>query len=140
MADQHHIVLGLDVGSKRIGVALSDSLTRLPKPLQTLQVSDQIIENIIDLIKQQNASVLVIGLPRNLEGNSTDQTRSVELFARRLRAKIDIPVYFTDEAVTSVQAEAQLRARGRPYAKGDIDALAAVFILEDFLNAHQKIS
>ncbi len=133
-------ILAFDVGSKRIGVARASSLTRLPQSLKTLNVDDKIFDSIADLVSEEGASKIVLGLPRNLDGKPTQQTNYVMAFRDKLNKKLDIPVYLTDEAVTSVKAEEELKAHGRPYAKGDIDALAAVYILEDFLHAHQEVS
>jgi putative Holliday junction resolvase len=134
MSEDATITLGFDVGSARIGVAIANSISRLPKPLTTLEVGEKVYDDIQHLIKHEKAAQIVIGLPRNLDGNETQQTNTIKTFAEGLRTKLNIPIYFTDEAVTSVQAETELKAQGRPYTKEDIDALAAVFILEDFLN------
>ena len=68
-----------------------------------------------------------------MQSQETDQTRTVRDFVRQLQEHTELPVYFQDEAVTSEKAEAELKARKKPYAKGDIDALAATYILVDFL-------
>jgi putative Holliday junction resolvase len=73
-----------------------------------------------------------------MQGQSTDQTRTVEAFGKQLEERLTIPLYWIDEALTSQKAEIELRSRGKPYSKGDIDALAATYILEDFLKAHPK--
>lgn len=130
-------VIALDVGEKRIGVARAGIMTLLPQPFTTLTNSRQIADDIARLLQEQHAVALVIGLPRGLQGQETAQTRSVEAFGHNLTQHLPIPVYWQDEAVTSRQAEAELKARGKPYAKGDIDALAATYILEDFLREHK---
>ncbi|MGD0284429.1 MAG: Holliday junction resolvase RuvX [Candidatus Saccharimonadales bacterium] len=125
--------LALDIGTQRIGVAIGQSSNRLPRPLTVLQNTDTIIEQINQLIQLHKASGLVIGVPRGLDGQTTNQTRYTEDFIKSLTGRIVIPVYKQDEAVTSKQAEAELVARGKPYSKADIDALAATYILDDFL-------
>ena len=81
----------------------------------------------------------MVGLPRGLDGQRTAQTEEVEAFARGLGERFGLPVHMQDEAVTSKQAEAELEARGKPYGKGDIDALAATYILQDWL-ATQEVT
>jgi len=132
-------LIALDVGERRIGVALASSQARLAAPLITLQRGEASVQDIQRLIDQQGASVLVIGLPRGLDGQHTAQTTAVQDFGALLEQNLAIPIYWQDEAVTSRQAEAELEARGKPYQKGDIDALSATYILEDFIRDHPDI-
>ncbi len=125
--------LALDVGARRIGVAIAQTVNRLPKPLTVLQNTDTIFDELKQLIKSHNASGLVVGVPRGLEGQITSQTLYTKEFISNLSKMIKIPVYKQDEAVTSKQAETELNERGRPYSKADIDALAATYILDDFM-------
>jgi putative holliday junction resolvase len=140
MDQSPHNIMALDVGSRRIGVALASSLTRFAQPLTTLHNSDQVIEDIILLIKDNNVGVLVIGIPRGLQGQITDQTTQTNEFIDLLKKHLTIPVYEQDEAVTSLKAESELKQRGKPYQKADVDALAAIYILEDYLHERQAIS
>lgn len=126
-------ILALDVGERRIGVARANTVARIASPLTTLERSAQTPKDIHKLVTGEQASVLVIGLPRGLNGQETAQTAAVEAFADELRTILSVPLKWQDEAVTSHKAEAELTARGKPYAKGDIDALSATYILEDFL-------
>lgn len=127
-------ILALDVGAQRIGVARANSVARIASPLTTLQHTDQIFDDIAQLLKQEQADELVVGLPRGLEGQETDQTRTVRQFVADLQQNITVPVHLQDEALTSVKAEKELEARKKPFAKGDIDALAATYILGDYLD------
>lgn len=126
-------ILALDVGQKRIGVALAHHIARLPRPLQTLNNDDAVWQALKEIIAAEEVAEIVVGLPRNLSGNDTAQTAYATDFADKLQQAVQLPIHFQDEALTSVQAEQELAARGRQFAKGDIDALAAVYILEDFL-------
>jgi len=130
-------ILALDVGERRIGVALANVHVRLASPLTTLQRSDVSPDDIRQLIEQHDVGALVVGLPRGLDGQHTHQTKAVETFAAELAKAVAVPLHWQDEAVTSRQAEAELIARGKPYKKEDIDALSAVYILEDYLRDHQ---
>lgn len=127
-------ILALDLGAQRIGVARANSLARIASPLTTLQHTDSVFADIAALIKREQADELVMGLPRGLDGQETDQTRAIRAFAAELQKHISVPLHFQDEALTSVQAEKELQSRKKPYAKGDIDALAATYILHDFLD------
>ena len=125
-------ILALDVGESRIGVALANSIARLASPYKTLINSDSVLEQIQAIIKEESVELAVVGLPRNLSGEDTDQTRYCRAFGDQLTPFVQ--VVFQDEALTSQKAEKELKARGKPYDKGDIDSLAATYILEDFLN------
>jgi putative Holliday junction resolvase len=132
-------ILALDVGTKRIGVAASDVQARFARPLTTLIASEATPQELQDLISRHGAIGLVIGLPRGLEGQETAQTKVVRDFAEDLKTHVQLPYYWQDEAVTSRQAEEELERRGKPYKKGDIDALSATYILEDFLRDHPEV-
>ena len=129
-------VMGLDVGSRRIGVSLASPETRLPQPLLTLSRSDDSMIDIQKLIDEHAVSKIAVGLPRSLDGNVTQQTRDTILFIKELRKATTIPIFEQDEALTSSLAEAELIERAKPYTKADIDALAATYILQDFLGEH----
>lgn len=137
MNHQASSVIALDVGERRIGVAVAGVPALLPRPLMTLNNSEKILHDIVALVQDQRALALVVGLPRGLEGQVTVQTRTVENFGHELEQHLSIPLYWQDEAVTSRQAEEELESRGKPYKKGDIDALAATYILEDFIRDHR---
>lgn len=126
-------VLALDIGEKRIGVAVANMTARLPRPLTTLPNDNALVAALKTCMKDEAAEVIVVGLPRNLDGNDTAQTAYVRAFVDRLEKELDGTIYLQDEALTSQKAETELRARGQAYEKCDIDALAATYILEDFL-------
>jgi len=127
-------ILGLDVGDRRVGVAAATLEAGLARPLTTLQQDEGFPAALEQIVKSENAEALVVGLPRGLDGQVTAQTQAAETFANGLRERYaDLTVYLQDEAVTSKKAEAELQARGKPYQRGDIDALAATYILEDWL-------
>ncbi len=130
-------IIALDVGAARIGVAVASLQTRLPRPLKAVRNDDAVIETLNEIFDQHDAVAVVVGLPRGLDGQYTQQTQAVEAFAAELEKHMQLPLHWQDEAVTSAQAEAELQARGKPYDKGDIDALAATYILEDYLADHK---
>lgn len=131
-------VLALDVGGKRVGVAVASLVARLPRPLTVLERGDTFLDDLRDVANTEEAEALVVGLPRGLDGQNTGQTSETEAFVDSLRQNFDLPIYFQDEALTSKQAEEELQARGKPYARGDIDALAATYILQDWLTSQHE--
>jgi putative Holliday junction resolvase len=132
----NNTILALDVGTKRIGVARGLRDVRIASPLMTLANDDQLWTHLTRLIAADSVQTLVIGLPRGLSGQETEQTTYVRTFVDHLKRHIDaVTIHLQDEALTSTKAEAELNARGKQYEKGEIDALAATYILEDFLNS-----
>ena len=138
MLSSHNSILALDVGAQRIGVASANAVARLAHPLMTLQHTESIMADIQKLVDKEAVAIVVVGWPRGMSGQTTEQTRTIEAFTEELKKNLSIPVYSQDEAVTSHKAEEELRQRGKPFEKGDIDALAATYILEDFLNEHPE--
>ncbi len=125
-------LLALDVGEKRIGVAVADSSVRIAIAYDTIEVDGSEIEQVARLVVDEAVDVVVIGYPRNQQGEPTAQTAYVEAFATRLQ-DIAPEMVFQDESLTSVKAEELLKRQKKPYSKGDIDALAASLILQDYL-------
>ena len=125
----------LDVGEKRIGVAVADTAVRIAVAYDTVVVDGSELEAIAKIVVSERAEILVIGYPRNQSGEATAQTRYVEAFAKTL-SDIAPKIVFQDESLTSVIAEQRLISYKRPYAKGDIDAQAAAIILQDYLELH----
>ncbi|HSW78288.1 MAG TPA: Holliday junction resolvase RuvX [Candidatus Chromulinivoraceae bacterium] len=128
-------ILSLDVGEKRIGVAVGNTAIRIAMPIDTLEVDGTELERIAQLVVNEDVDTIVVGYPRNQSGEPTAQTRFAEAFAKQL---VDMVPHlkFQDESLTSVLAEQQLKSYGKPYAKGDIDAVAASLILQDYLEAN----
>jgi putative Holliday junction resolvase len=133
MSSEMGTIAALDVGEVRIGVATAHSIARIATPLTTLHNDDTILRQLQELCRKERITRIVVGLPRGLNGQSTAQTARVEAFAKRLEQSLVVPISWQDEALTSVQATSELEHRGRSYSKGDIDALAATYILEDYL-------
>ncbi len=128
-------IVCLDVGEKRIGVAVGDSAVRIAVPFETIEVDGDEIQAIAEIYIKQSADILVIGYPRNQSGETTAQTKYVENFAKKL-SDISDKIVFQDESLTSVIAEQQLINHKRPYSKSDIDAQAASIILQDYIEAN----
>ncbi len=125
-------VMALDVGEKRIGVALADEAIKIAIPFDTVEVDGTELDRIAAIIADENITKIVVGYPRNQSGEPTAQTQYVERFAKTLNV-FGVPVDYQDESLTSVQAEARLQAQKKPYQKGDIDKTAASIFLQDYL-------
>lgn len=130
--------LGLDIGEKRIGVAISDESATLARPFLTLHRASkkEDFTRLAALCTEQQITQIVIGLPRTLRNEEGPQARRVRRYAAELRAVLNLPVEFWDERFSSVDAQERLRQAGRkPRAKGDIDSAAAAIILQERLDA-----
>lgn len=128
-------LISLDVGEKRIGVAVADESVRISVPFTTLEVDGSELEAIAELVVKEGAEKVIVGYPRNQSGEPTAQTRYVEQFGDRLK-DMQLSIEYQDESLTSVLAEQYLQSHGKPYSKADIDAQAAALILQDYLEQH----
>ena len=130
--------LGLDIGDRRIGVALSDTLGILATPLIIIDRKDerQDIEAIIDIINQNQVRQIVVGLPRSMDGSVGRQAEKVKDFVQSLSCHTEIPVEFRDERLTTVSAKRLMRA-GKSKQTRD-DAVAAAIILQGYLDEPQN--
>ena len=136
-------VLGVDVGARRVGLAISDATRTLARPLETIAVAsdrdavDRVAARITALASEDDGvETVVVGLPRRLDGTPTDATPRVAAFVAALRARITVPIVTEDERLTSVEAERRLAARDRDWKtrKQKIDAVAAAIFLQDYLD------
>jgi putative Holliday junction resolvase len=124
-------VLGLDIGESKTGVARVNMIARLPQVVATLKNDNNFISEITKIIKEENIDVMVVGLPRNMNGEETAQTKYVRDYVENYLKSLKLPIIFQDETLSSKAAEVRLAGSG--YKKTDIDAMAAVVILEDYL-------
>ncbi len=136
------ILLGLDIGDTRIGVAISDALGVAAHPLCTLTRKNRQVDLIVisDLVSIHEVECVVIGLPISLDGSLGTQAETVQKFAKRLEGVLDVPIAFQDERFTTAEAEEILRELGKDAReqKGIIDEVAAVLILRDYMNRCQE--
>ena len=127
--------LALDVGERRIGLAMADSQVKIAIPFGWLENDERVVVRITELVLQHDIKTIVVGYPRNQSGEPTQQTEFVESFVEQLAdIELDTDIVFQDESLTSVQAEQRLA--GRIKDKGEIDAEAASIILQDYLEAN----
>lgn len=130
--------LGLDVGDRWIGVALSDPLGILATPLTRIERRDDesAVKAIVDLVEKHEARVVVAGLPYTMSGSMGPQAVSVEEFLKKLAQSVSIPVLTSDERLSTVMATQGMIEAGasRESRKGKIDAAAAALILQWYLD------
>lgn len=137
------VILALDVGDKRIGLATSDELEMLATPHSVVVRSsnERALEQIARVAASVEAGRLVVGLPVSFDGQLHAQARSVQAFAAKLGRRLALPVEFADESLSTVRAEEALRAAGvRPQRiRERIDAVAAAVILQDYLDHRNRL-
>jgi putative Holliday junction resolvase len=138
MAAQRNF-LALDVGKVRIGLAIANSISKLPSPVTTLHNDDNFLGLLQQTIEENEITDLVVGLPKSLNDTDTEQTLWLKDFYDDLKSKIKIPMHLENEALSSVRAETELKAIGRTYTKEDLDALAACLILDDFIKNNPEV-
>jgi len=138
-------IAGLDVGERRIGVAVSDRTATLARPVGVVSV-DGLEQNAVARVEAElvrlsaeddPVELLVVGLPRRLDGSPSPLASRIEAFAGRLGPRVSLPIVFQDERLTSHEAEARLALRVRDWKvrKARLDAAAAAVILQEYLDA-----
>ena len=127
--------LGLDIGDKRIGVALSDPEGILASPRTILNRRDEKadIEDIIDIVSQNQVGQIIVGLPRSMDGSIGEQAEKVKAFTQELCNRVEIPVEYRDERLSTVSAKRMMQAVRKTERTGH-DAIAAALILQSYLD------
>lgn len=139
-------ILGLDLGERRIGLAISDPSGVLARPLGVIaargdQQLHEVAREIARLAAEEDGlSEVVLGLPRRLDGSPHEQTARALAFAEALRARVAQPVVLQDERLSSVEAESRLALGDRDWRsrKKKLDAAAAAVILQDYLDDRSR--
>jgi putative Holliday junction resolvase len=133
-------IIGLDLGEKRIGVAAADDRTPVAVPVSTIEANGDPVTAIANLVAEQNADELVIGIPLSLTGAMGPQAELTMQVVEALREHIALPIHTWDERLTTAQARRDLprRPRARRPAKGSVDAIAAAILLQAFLDSRRS--
>jgi len=129
--------LGLDIGDKRIGVALSDPRGILASPLTIIDRTDEErdVDAIAAIVKEREIGQIIVGLPRSLSGSEGEQAEKVRAFVEKLRGRIGVALEFRDERLTTVSARRLVREAGRRKSRErQDDAFAAAVILQGYLD------
>src|SRR5262245_15412890 len=141
-------VLGVDFGARRIGLALSDETATLARPWRTMdaaatpQASADSLARLVETGRRAGddemtgIGAVVVGLPRRLNGDDSDQSRAAREFAAALHGRLGLVVHLQDERLTSVEAESRLAVREKDWRrrKAKLDAASAAIILQDYLD------
>lgn len=136
-------VLGVDVGDRRVGLAISDASRTLARPLSTLKVAgaadavERVAKTIDALITDEDGlDTIVVGLPARLDGSATSLTARVQAFIDALQTRTAVRIVTEDERLTSREAESRLALNERDWRKRKekLDAAAAAIILQDYLD------
>jgi putative holliday junction resolvase len=139
--------VGIDLGDRRIGIAVSDSSATLARPLRTvvrtgsdLVAARALLAAIEEIGQEEAVGGLVIGLPKKLDGSASAQTERVQKMVTLLSSRTTIPIVLQDERLSSHEAEERLSVNERDWRKrkGSLDAAAAAVILQDFLDQRSR--
>ena len=132
-------ILALDHGTKRIGIAVSDELKMIAQPLEFVPAEpfEQFAARLQDLISEKEVELILLGMPRNMNGSYGPAAEKVEEFAAALKAAVTVPIKTWDERLTSVQANRLLIEGGvrRENRKEKVDKMAAAILLQSYLDS-----
>ena len=136
-------VLAIDLGSKRIGTAVSDALGLSTRPVETIRRSstERDIARLKTVAEDLGVEAVVVGLPLRMDGSVGDAAAAALRFVERLRAALTVEVFTQDERLTSYEAEQMMIERGlnREARRARSDEFAALLILQDFLAASERV-
>lgn len=131
-------IIGLDIGDRRIGVAISDPLRITAAGLETIERTNvrADVQKVRDIALRHGAVLIVVGLPQNMDGSMGEQSEKVKSFARKLAREINIPIVYEDERLTTISAIRTLTIQGvkTGHNKALVDQQAAAIILQKFLD------
>ena len=131
-------LIGLDLGTKTIGVAVSDTILSVATPIKTIKRKKFSLDtdNLLEIISTKNCCGVIIGLPKNMDGSEGPRAQSTRAFARNFSEKTELPITFWDERLSTVAAEkALLEADTTRKRRAEvIDHVAAAYILQGFLD------
>jgi putative Holliday junction resolvase len=133
--------LAIDYGMKRTGLAICDAAETIASPVTVITGQGGLIAKIIEVIEDENIEAVVVGLPLNMDGTDSGQTKKARLFAEQLGAKKEISIDFQDERLTSFEAEQKLAGLGitRKKKKKHLDAIAAAVILQIYIDKKKSV-
>lgn len=139
---QEQRILGIDYGTRRIGLAISDPLRIIAQSLETIENNNECYSIIKKIIEREYIALIVVGMPLNLKGERAQKSLEVEEFIRNLRVHIKIDIVDWDERFTSTMAQRSLLQFGvkkkQRSEKGRIDSMAAAIMLQSYLDSRKK--
>lgn len=132
-------LIALDVGARRVGVAVSDELGLIASPVESVDMKRDGMDRLVALIERYDPERIIIGLPLGMSGREGPQAAATRAFAQKLRARIDRTIVFWDERLTTFMADQSLIEAGhrRARRKQHVDAVAAALILQSYLDSQR---
>lgn len=134
----HDVVLGFDFGTKKIGVAVGQSITQTARPIAILKAKNGVPDwqKINTLITEWGVSAFIVGLPLNMDGTEQPITKLAKKFGQTLKTRFDLPVFFTDERLTTVAARDHMHSTVKGQDRfGPVDGVSAQLIVESWLSS-----
>lgn len=138
-------IMGLDVGSKTVGIAISDPFAWTAQGIEIIRINEAEeqygLDRVVELAKEYEVSKFVVGLPKNMNNSIGPRAEASMYYAELLKKELDLPIEFQDERLTTVQAERMLIEQAntsRSKRKKVIDKVAAVMILQNFLDGNRN--
>ncbi|MBD5431098.1 MAG: Holliday junction resolvase RuvX [Lactobacillus sp.] len=139
-------LIGLDIGSRTVGVAISDELGITAQKLETIPIDETRhnfgMKPIKKIVREYDADGFVLGLPKNMDGSSGHSVQRSKEYGKRLEEKFGLPVYYSDERLTTIESRRVLIEEAgihdRKKRKEVIDQMAAVLILQNYLDLHRE--
>jgi putative pre-16S rRNA nuclease len=133
-------ILGIDFGLKRVGLAVSDPMRIIASALDTVTYKSrrELLRRLVEVVQKNEITQVVMGLPRHMDGREGEMAKTVRQLIDELTKLVTTPVVAWDERLSSVQAQRALRemgVRARDTKRGEVDRLAAVFILQSYLDS-----
>ncbi|KWT06248.1 Holliday junction resolvase RuvX [Pseudomonas amygdali] len=138
------LLLGIDYGTKQIGVAVGQAITGQAHELCTLKAQNGVPDwdKVQALINEWKPDAIVVGLPLNMDGTPSDMSARAEKFSRKLNGRFGVTVYTHDERLTTFEAKGERMARGGQkgsYRDNPVDAIAAALLLQGWLDEHPEL-
>lgn len=132
-------LIALDVGARRVGVAVSDELGLIASPVESVDMKRDGMDRLVALIERYDPERIIIGLPLGMSGREGPQAAATRAFAQQLRGRVDRPIVFWDERLTTFMADQSLIEAGhrRARRKQHVDAVAAALILQSYLDSQR---
>ncbi len=138
MTQRSQRVLGIDYGTRRIGIALSDPLSIIARSITTIPNDAEALTKLNQFVKEYEVRLIVVGMPYTLKGDKGEKAKEVESFVEKLRRAVTVDVVTLDERFTSTIARQTVRMMGstrkQRRQKGKVDAMASALILQSFLD------
>ena len=143
MNNEYSRILGIDFGSVRIGLSVSDPMKIIAQGFKTIKNDQESINEIISIIASQNIEKIVIGNPLNLKGEVSTKAEEVKEFVKELKEKISLEIVLLNERFTSVMAQRSIITMGtkkkqRQNNKGKVDEVAAAILLQGYLDTQRR--